>query len=63
MWKLVVSQIVAMVMLAIALLMLRDLVRHRATVDRTYWFYPLIPLAMMSWGLWLAVMESEGIGP
>ena len=57
-WKVVISQIVAMVMLAIAVLMLRDLIRHRDTVPRSYWLYPLVPLAIMLWGVWLLMVES-----
>ena len=55
------AQVVAMVMLAIFLLMLRDLIKQRATAARGLWLSLLLPLAIMAWGLWLMVAESANI--
>jgi hypothetical protein len=62
-WKMVVAQVVAMAMLAIFVLMLRDLIRHRAAAPRHVWFFLLVPLAIMVWGLWLMVAESSKLLP
>jgi hypothetical protein len=57
-WKMALSQIVAMVMLAAVVLVARDCVKKR---DAARLVYALLPLTVMIWAVYLMLNEHQAI--
>jgi hypothetical protein len=64
-WKFMVAQILAMVFLAMILLGIRDMIRHRsdAAVVRGHLFFIFITLALLAWSIWLIAREAPHLKP
>ena len=60
-WKMILSQTVAMVMLAITVLILRDCAKHRE-MGHAKWLYAVPSTVIMIWAIYLMLNESEAIG-